>query len=227
MKNILVTGTSRGIGRAISDKFLEEGHRVLEITRGNILKSINVSSNHIKIEFDWKDFEGLKKLLIEHTSSIDIVINNAGYLKSASLAESKLDDFNEHMKVNVWFPLELCRALIDAELLSNDAHVLNIGSVGGVQGTLKFGGLFNYSTSKAALASLTEFMDLEWGKGKRSFNYLALGAVNTQMLRDAFPGYISEVDPKKMAESICSIALTIGQNTSGKIIQLSKSDPES
>ena len=227
MKSIIVTGTSKGIGRAICDWFLDHGHRVIEITRADSITLKSAKENQVIIEFDWKDYDELLRQMNELSiSEVDILINNAGYLKTDDLSSADLSDFNRHMEVNVWYPLELTRHLIKREVLSKGAHTLNIGSVGGVQGTLKCGGLFNYSTSKAALASLTEFMAIEWGQEGKSVNYLALGAVNTEMLREAFPGYISEVDPEKMAESICSLAMTFGKNASGKIIQLAKSDPE-
>lgn len=225
--NVLITGVSKGIGRALKDEFISQGHKVWGISRqADQITEPSEYYNHIR--FNWVDFDDLA-FMLESTlnkSKFDVVINNAGYLGKQNIAEASVEDFNTHMKVNVWNVLEVVRTLVKTELLNQGAHIVNIGSMGGVQGSLKFEGLFAYSASKAALATLTECLDAEFRRDSLSFNYLALGAVNTEMLKEAFPGYISQVDPENMAKFIASFSLTSPQLMSGKIIQVTKVDPE-
>ena len=225
--NVLITGVSKGIGRALKDEFISQGHKVWGISRQ--ADQINEPSEHYNhIQYNWVDFDDLAFRLENslNKSKFDVVINNAGYLGKQNIADASVEDFNTHMKVNVWNVLMVVRVLVKTELLSKGAHIVNIGSMGGVQGSLKFEGLFAYSASKAALATLTECLDAEFGRDSLSFNYLALGAVNTEMLKEAFPGYISQVDPENMAKFIASFSLTSPQLMSGKIIQVTKVDPE-
>lgn len=225
--NVLITGVSKGIGKALRNEFISQGHEVWGISREDDLKATESLSYH-HVQFDWIDYDGLSATLIKmlQGGKFDIVINNAGYLSKGNILDDKIEGFNIHMKVNVWNVLEITRLLITKGMLGEGAHVVNIGSMGGVQGSLKFEGLFSYSASKAALATLTECLDAEYGGNLLSFNYLALGAVNTEMLKEAFPGYISQVNPENMAKYIVAFSLTSGQLMSGKIIQVSKVDPK-
>jgi 3-oxoacyl-[acyl-carrier protein] reductase len=225
--NVLITGVSKGIGKALRNEFISQGHDVWGISREDDLSATESPSYH-HVQFDWIDFNDLSATLrkVMQGCKFDIVINNAGYLSKGNITDDKIEGFNNHMKVNVWNVLEITRLLIIKGMLGDGAHVVNIGSMGGVQGSLKFEGLFSYSASKAALATLTECLDAEYGGNLLSFNYLALGAVNTEMLKEAFPGYISQVNPENMAKYIVAFSLTSGQLMSGKIIQVSKVDPK-
>jgi len=225
--NVLITGVSKGIGKALKNEFISQGHSVWGISRQDDPTAKDVSL-YTHVQFKWIDFDELSKRMriIMNENRFDIVINNAGYLNKESIPDETIDEFNTHMKVNVWNVLEMVRMLIGSGRLNKGAHIINIGSRGGVQGSSKFGGLFSYSASKAALATLTECLDAEYGHDSLCFNYLALGAVNTEMLKEAFPGYISTVNPENMAKFIVSFSLTSGQLMSGKIIQVTKVDPK-
>jgi 3-oxoacyl-[acyl-carrier protein] reductase len=225
--NVLITGVSKGIGKALKEEFVLQGHKVWGISR-QVEGSVENSILYRHVQFDWTDFGSLNQILNEVLEGFkfDIVINNAGYIGQENILNATLEEFNAHMKVNVWNVLELVRMLIQSSNLNKGAHIVNIGSMGGVQGSSKFEGLFSYSASKAALAALTESLDAEFGSDSLSFNYLALGAVNTEMLQEAFPGYISQVDPENMAKFIVAFSLTSGQLMSGKIIPVTKVDPE-
>ncbi len=105
------------------------------------------------------------------------------------------------------------------------AHIVNIGSMGGVQGSVKFSGLSLYSSSKGALAILTECLAEELRSSGVSVNMLALGAVDTEMLQKAFPGYKAPVSPAGMASFIANFAKTGHHFMNGRIIPLSLSTP--
>ncbi|NQV52319.1 MAG: SDR family oxidoreductase [Flavobacteriales bacterium] len=226
---VLITGASRGIGKALTEAYRASGKRTITIGRGEGLR-VDREGQHIYIRFAWDDFNALAEALHDVSEAegfkIESVINNAGLLIKDMISEVSYADFEEQMRVNVWYALELFRALYSRKLLAPNAHILNIGSMGGVQGSMKFPGLFAYSASKAALVGLTESLDAEYGGEGLAFNCLALGAVNTEMLKEAFPGYVSEVDPENMAKFIQRVADEFGDVMSGKLIQASKSNPD-
>jgi 3-oxoacyl-[acyl-carrier protein] reductase len=224
----LITGTSRGIGKALVESYRNAGKVALGMTRSDTLY-IEERNGVFEIGFDWKDYHGLGLLLREWCGGVHLiksVIHNAGILEKAMVSDVGYDSFERQMRVNVWQVLELFRTLHGAGLMHPDAHTVAISSMGGVQGTRKFPGLAAYSMSKASLGVLMECLDAEYGGQGLTFNALALGAVNTEMLREAFPGYISQVDPENMAEFVRSFVEGGGQFMSGRIIEVAKSDPE-
>jgi len=154
----------------------------------------------------------------------DILINNAGALINKPFTEISLSEINYLFNVNVIGVINLIKQLIPLLEKSQKPHVLNISSMGGFQGSSKFPGLSIYSSSKAALATLTECLAVEF-QGKISFNCLALGAVQTEMLEQAFPGYKAPLSAEKMAEFVMDFALNGHNFFNGKILPVSLSTP--
>jgi len=109
--------------------------------------------------------------------------------------------------------------------MKKDGHVVNISSMGGVQGSMKFPGLSAYSSSKGALITLTELLAEEYKETGPSFNVLALGAVQTEMLEEAFPGFNANVTAEGMAQYIMQFSISGHQMYNGKILQVSNSTP--
>jgi NAD(P)-dependent dehydrogenase (short-subunit alcohol dehydrogenase family) len=97
--------------------------------------------------------------------------------------------------------------------------------MGGVQGSVKFPGLAAYSSSKAAIITFTELLAEEYKESGPSFNVLALGAVQTEMLAEAFPGFEAPVTAAEMGSYIANFALTGHQFYNGKLLQISNSTP--
>ena len=153
---------------------------------------------------------------------IDILINNAGYLVSELFGESTYDSFKKTIDVNVFGLAEITRSLIP--IINKDGHVINISSIGGVNGSKKFPGLSAYSSSKAAVIALTEVLAEEYQDGP-SFNVLALGAVQTKMLKEAFPDYNADTKPEDMAKYILNFAINGNKLFNGKLISVSNSNP--
>ena len=104
-------------------------------------------------------------------------------------------------------------------------HVVTISSMGGVQGSMKFAGLSAYSSSKGAVIAMTELWAEEFKESGPSFNVLALGAVQTEMLEEAFPGYKAPTTALEMATYIKDFALTGHTLYNGKLLQVSNSTP--
>jgi NAD(P)-dependent dehydrogenase (short-subunit alcohol dehydrogenase family) len=170
------------------------------------------------------DFQSdLLPFVSKYFDQVDILVNNAGALVLKPFAEISPEELERVYRVNVSSVFRLTQLMLPK--FSDDAHILNISSVGGVQGSVKFPGLTAYSSSKAALVGLTECLAEEFKETSMSFNCLALGAVQTEMLEEAFPGYEAPTSAKDMARYILDFSLTGPQFYNGKILTVSKSTP--
>lgn len=222
VKNIVVTGASRGIGRALVDVFLAQGHRVWALSRNiselSILLGVQAVSLDISKESDVQEW-----VASCGNTSFDVLVNNAGMLVNKPFAETTAEDFEVVYKVNVFGVANLIRNLLPH--FSQQAHIVNISSMGGINGTSKFPGLAAYSSSKGALGVLTELLAEEFKDRDLSVNALALGAVQTEMLAEAFPGYQAPVTADQMAVYIADFALTGHRFYNGKVLPLSSSTP--
>ncbi len=226
MKNVIITGTSRGIGFELAKLFAKNKYNVLAISRNsNPLNALSLK-NITTLSVDLSNGNDLKKIttfIKQNWESVDIVINNAGKLINKPFEKLTTNDFLEVYKVNVFGVAALTRQLIP--YLKKGSHVVNISSIGGVQGSVKFPGLAAYSSSKGALITLTEVLAEEYKEQQISFNALALGAVQTEMLEEAFPDYKAPVSAKEMANYIYNFALNGNQFYNGKILQVSSTTP--
>lgn len=235
--NIIITGASRGIGFELTKEFARNGnHNIVIVSRNaeklNKLKEecLKLNSNiSIKVMvFDLVQIESIPRLAYEinnNLDSVDLLINNAGYLVNRPFAQTSPHDVETIYKVNTLAPFELTRNLLPSLGKSKSAHVVNISSMGGFQGSAKFPGLAAYSSSKAAIASLTECLAEEYNETNMKFNCLALGAVATEMLAEAFPGYEAPTNAAEMAEFIANFALNGHKTFNGKVIPVSQSTP--
>ncbi len=155
--------------------------------------------------------------------SVDIVIHNAGALLLKPFAETTTKDFESIYKVNVFGVAALTRIVLP--FMNAGSHVVTISSMGGIQGSMKFPGLAAYSSSKGAIITWSELLAEEYKEQQIAFNVLALGAVQTEMLEEAFPGYQAPLSATEMAEYIGDFALTGNTYYNGKVLQVSASTP--
>ena len=226
MKNIVITGTSRGIGFELAKQFANAGNNVLALSR-NIkpLETFN-HKNITTISVDLSQNLDIKKAVDFITSKwkqVDILINNAGKLVNKPFTDLTSKDFLEVYKVNVFAVAELTKKLIP--FLQKGSHVVTISSMGGIQGSLKFPGLAAYSSAKGAVITLSELLAEEYKEQQIAFNVLALGAVQTEMLEEVFPGYVAPISAEEMADYIYNFALTGNKVYNGKVLQVSSSTP--
>jgi len=131
----------------------------------------------------------------------------------------------KQFEINVFAPITLIQTLLPLLQKGKQPHVVNIGSMGGFQGSTKFKGLSAYSSSKAALACYTECLAEELRDSHISFNCLALGTVQTDMLNQAFPGYKANLSPEEAGKYIADFALTGQKFFNGKVIPVNTSTP--
>ncbi|MDT0689225.1 SDR family oxidoreductase [Salegentibacter sp. F188] len=226
MKHVIITGTSRGIGFELTKKFAEAGHKVLALSR-NPEPVSNLRLKHVEVlacDITKKeDLEKVSSFVSSEWKNVDILINNAGMLINKPFQELSLENFNSVYQTNVMGVVGLIQEVLP--FMKNDAHVLNISTMGGVQGSVKFPGLSAYSSSKAAVITLTELLAEEYKETGPSFNVLALGAVQTEMLEEAFPGYEAPLSAEEMADYIFYFSLTGNKFYNGKLLQVSNSTP--
>jgi len=225
MKTIIITGTSRGIGAELVKQFAAEGHTVISLSRNSnpeleklpnvYYKSVDLSNDASVTEF--------AVALKDQFKNIDILIHNAGTIINKPFAEISSADFEYVYKVNVFGVAALTRAVLP--LMKNGSHVVTISSMGGVRGSSKFPGLAAYSSSKGAVITLSELLAEEYKEQGVAFNVLALGAVQTEMLQEAFPGYQANVYPNEMAVYIKDFALNANRFFNGKVLEVSSSTP--
>ena len=235
-KIILITGASNGIGYQTALNLSAENHIVIAVARNNSklqelsveAKKQNPNAKLYPVAFDLSS-AGQNLLLNEikkiNITSIDCLINNAGVLINKPFEQLLYDDFKSVYDVNVFAPAMLIQTLLPMLEQSNSAHIVNISSIGGVQGSSKYLGLSAYSSSKGALNTLTECLAIELSPKNIKVNCLALGSVNTEMLAAAFPGYEASVSAKKMAEWVSWFALNGHHFFNGKIIPVALNNP--
>ena len=227
MKNVVITGTSRGIGFELVKLFAEENYNVLALSRNDTpvsnLKLANINS----FSFDLGNELDLKKasdfVEKEWNGKVDILIHNAGAFVNKPFQETKLEEFRSIYEVNVFGLIGLTQKLMP--FMTAESHVVSISSMGGVQGSLKFAGLSAYSSSKAAIITLTELLAEEYKENGPVFNVLALGAVQTEMLAAAFPGLEAPLSAAEMATYIKDFSITGSKFYNGKLLQVSNSTP--
>ncbi|AXG67986.1 putative oxidoreductase [Kordia sp. SMS9] len=226
MKNVIITGTSRGIGFELVHLFANAGYNVLALSRNEKPISNLTYDNITSFAFDLskpEDYDRVTNFVKENWEQVDIVIHNAGSLLNRPFGETTMDDFQWIYTVNVFGVAELSRVLLP--FMKSGSHVVTISSMGGIQGSMKFPGLAAYSSSKGAVITLVELLAEEYKDQGIAFNVLALGAVQTEMLAEAFPGYKAPLSALEMAEYIFDFSLNGNKYYNGKIMQVSSSTP--
>lgn len=225
-KNVIITGTSRGIGYELVALFADTDHNLLALSRNEVpVSGLGISNCHcFPCDItDPNDIKNVTEFIKDNWGHVDILINNSGFLVNKPFSKLKAIDFQQSFEVNVFGAAAMIQATLP--FLKKGGHVVNISSMGGVQGSVKFPGLAAYSSSKGALNTLTEVLAEEYKDMDFSFNSLALGAVQTEMLEEAFPGFQAPQSAKSMAKYIMDFALYGNRYYNGKILPVSNSTP--
>ena len=232
--NIVVTGASSGVGFEAVIELTSANHKVIALARSQdklerlaeIAAGLNPDSVLYPVAFDivHDDYDGLVDFIrARFEGGIDILINNAGMLINKPFTELAEVDFVEMLQSNFIGHVRMIQHLY--KLMPSGSHILNIGSMGGFQGSSKFPGLAAYSASKAALHNLTECLAQEFTEQGIKVNCLALGSAQTEMLEKAFPGYESPVMAFEMGKYIADFALTGHRFFNGKILPVAVTTP--
>lgn len=227
--NVIITGTSRGIGRELVNLFsAKKEHKVIALSRNPEALGKNEERTNLKsLAFDMGNpgnFHELQALVNGFfQGKTDILINNAATLIKKPFSEFTTSEFDTLFQVNVKGVFFLIQRLFP--FFREHSHIVNIGSMGGFQGSAKFAGLSLYASTKGALSILSECLAEEFRPAGIAVNTLALGAVDTQMQKEAFPDYKAAVNAADMAEYIMNFAINGHKVYNGKTLPVSLSTP--
>jgi NAD(P)-dependent dehydrogenase (short-subunit alcohol dehydrogenase family) len=161
--------------------------------------------------------------LIEACGSLDGIVHAAGAIVNKPFSAISDADWMRMWEVNVMSTVRLVRAALP--ILNPGAHIVLLSSMGGFQGSSKYPGLSAYSASKGALSVLAECLAVELAPRHVSVNALALGAVQTDMLAQAFPGYAAPVSADEMGAYIAAFTTTSGSVMNGRVLPVARFDP--
>lgn len=237
--NAIVTGASRGVGFEIVKHMARHPECNIVVVARNekaLLElkkecaKINPSANIIVCSVDLTNTDVIEQKIVDclneyNIESVDILINNAGLLINKPFELFEKSEIKSIFDVNFVSAALLTQVVLPYLKKSVGAHVVNISSMGGYQGSSKFSGLSFYSAAKGAIAILTECLAEEFKPYGISVNCLAFGAVQTEMLEEAFPGYKAPISAAEMAAYVCSFAMGGHKMMNGKIVPLSLSTP--
>lgn len=228
-KTALITGASRGIGKEIARALADNEHQVIALARTEEkLRELQDNyPDHIRfLAIDitrQNERERLIQYLAKHNLEINILINNAGALIKKTFMELTSEDWDQMLQVNLLAPVHLIKALIPK--MNSGSHIVNIGSMGGFQGSSKFPGLTGYSVAKGAISILSECLAVELADKQISVNALCLGSVETEMFNEAFPGLQADVSPGDMGTYIANFALNGATFYNGRVLPVALNDP--
>jgi 3-oxoacyl-[acyl-carrier protein] reductase len=225
---IVITGCSKGIGLELV-KIWAEDHLVYGISRDSSkLKELKSSLRYPEnFNFLAQDITKINSEFLDNwilEDNIDLLVNNAGMLINKPFTDVQYSDYRKLMDVNFWGTFNISQIFLK-KLSNAKGQIINISSMGGVNYSSKFPGLSLYSSSKAAISVLTECLAEELKDLKIRVNALALGAVQTEMLNKAFPGYKSETTAREMATFIDNFINSSSNLLSGQVLRISKSNP--
>lgn len=234
---ILVTGASRGIGYDTALHLAEtKQHQLLVLGRSEkelsaLYKKVRADIGSGILDFLIYDITSSDPAVLiqalDPLGGLDILINNAGLLINKPFEQLTASDWQASFHANFFGAVNVIRTTLPylSASATGRAHIVNIGSMGGFQGSSKFNGLAAYSAAKAALANLTECLAEEFKDRGIAVNCLSLGAVQTEMLMQAFPGYRAPVSSAEMGEWVAWFATQGQRFFNGKVLPVSVSTP--
>jgi 3-oxoacyl-[acyl-carrier protein] reductase len=226
-KTAIITGGSRGIGKAIVEIFVKQGANVAFTysSSSDAAKAIEneLSTNNVKVKSyksDASNFEEAQLLaasVLEEFGSIDILINNAGITKDNLLMRMSEEDFDRVIQVNLKSVFNMTKAVQRTMLKQRKGSIINMSSVIGVKGNA---GQSNYAASKAGIIGFTKSMAIELGSRNIRSNAIAPGFIVTEMTEElgeeTIKQYFEAIPLKRggSPEEIANICVFLGSDMS-------------
>ncbi|HLS94186.1 MAG TPA: SDR family oxidoreductase [Sphingobacterium sp.] len=236
MANIIITGASNGIGfESVLDLTANKSNQVIALARSadklrklhEIATSLNPEGGKLyPAQFDivYDNYpDSLVPFIQSKFETVDVLINNAGVLINKPFMETSLEDFAQVFQTNLLGHVNMIKHIVP--MMKNGGHIVNIGSMGGYQGSAKFAGLSAYSASKGALATLTECLAEELKDRNIKVNCLALGSSQTEMFEKAFPGLEAGTLAFEMGRYVADFAQNGHKYYNGKILPVAGTTP--
>ncbi|MFT5619205.1 MAG: 3-oxoacyl-[acyl-carrier protein] reductase [Arenicella sp.] len=236
-KNALITGASRGIGKAIALKFAEHGANVgftflSSVEKAKALEE-ELAQKGIKakgFQSDASDFDAAEKLVndfVEEFGSLDVLINNAGITKDGLLMRMSETQFDEVISTNLKSIFNLTKSACKTLMKQRAGSIINMSSVVGVRGNA---GQANYAASKAGIIGFTKSVALELGSRNIRANVIAPGFIETEMT-DAIDPKALEVWKQQIpmkrggnADEVADLAVFLGSDMStyvtGQVVEI-------
>ncbi|RXK52173.1 3-oxoacyl-[acyl-carrier-protein] reductase [Aquirufa rosea] len=236
-KVVLVTGASRGIGRAIAISFAKSGANVAftylsSVEKGEALEkelaAFGVRAKGYRSDASqYSDSEELVNSVLEDFGSIDVLINNAGITRDGLLMRMSEEQWDEVIRVNLKSVFNLTKAAIKPMMKAKSGSIINLTSIVGIKGNA---GQANYSASKAGIIGFTKSVALELGSRNIRCNAIAPGFIETEMtgeLNEATVDEWTKAIPLKrggQADEVANVCLFLGSELSsyvtGQVLQV-------
>ncbi len=236
-KNALVTGASRGIGRAIALELARQGANMAIVYAGNEQKAKEVQEEiramGRKAEIyrcnvaDFEATKGLVDQVLEDFGGLDILVNNAGIVKDGMVLSMKEEDFDRVVDINLKGAFNLIKHTYSHFMRKRAGRIVNITSVVGLNGNA---GQANYSSSKAGLIGLTKSVAKELGARGVTCNAVAPGYINTEMtevlsdkVKDAMKTLIpmrKPGEPEDVAKAVAFLASDSARYITGEVLRV-------
>ncbi|MBO06529.1 MAG: SDR family NAD(P)-dependent oxidoreductase [Candidatus Marinimicrobia bacterium] len=212
-KTIIVTGGARGIGASIVQYFLDEAAVVYVIDKKNPTEFNMINNENLFLVTgdvtNNNDVELFISDVMSESSSVDVLVNNAGILRDNVIWKLEEEDFDAVINVNLKGPWLMCRAVTSIMRKQNSGRIVNISS----RSWLGNFGQSNYSASKGGLVSLTRTLALELARNNITVNAIAPGLIDTPMTRNLDPEIFKKLEntiPMKKAGHPEDIANLVG-----------------
>ena len=236
-KIVIVTGGTRGIGRAIVETFAQEGAHVLYTYLNNDVLANEIESNLKKanskaqgFKIDVKDYSQVdqwKENILDEYGKVDILINNAGIIKDKALAMMSKDEWDEVIETNLNGLFHVTKSFIVTFLKQRQGNIINISSLSGIIGIPS---QTNYSASKGAMISFSKSLAKEVASYNVRVNVVAPGFIHTDMTKNLKEEYIEQILPQiplkrfGAVDEVAKVALFLATEQSsyitGQIIQV-------
>ncbi len=188
-KIVLITGGTRGIGKATAIKFAQNGYKVIvnytsfnDIEKYKIeMRKLAIDNNIYLIKNDITSYSGCQNMVKEVINvygKVDVLVNNAGITKDKLLLMMDEDDFNDVINVNLKGMFNITKSVIPYMIKSKQGRIVNISSVVGTNGNI---GQINYSASKAGIIGFSKSLAKEYASRNILVNIVAPGFIDTNM----------------------------------------------
>lgn len=237
-RNILITGGSRGIGKACVELFLKAGANVAFTYQNAKVKAEKIVSEHTglsKLKFykmdlsDTSDIENVTNSVLKDFETIDVLVNNGGIWKEAAIDQMSLEEWNETIKINLTSTYLITKLLVPDMKKKKFGRIINISSTAGQRGEAFHS---HYAASKGGMISFTKSLASELGKYNITVNCVAPGWVVTDMTKDSLSDaeinkkVINDIplnkiaQPEDIAGPVLFLASDLASHITGEIINV-------